>query len=847
MTKLYSLPIAFFDRVVLRHPVWVIIVLAAAMVFLGLQSANFRLDASAETLVIENDQNLQYARLIASRYGENDFLVLTFTPHDDLFSDRTLATLRRLREDLKRAGNAESVTTILDVPLLASPPVPLKELASATRTLESPDVDKELARKEFRESPLYQNLLVSPDLRTTALLITFPPDPVYQNLLKRRNALHEKKAAGTLTVAERAELDRVVEHFRQYRDQVKRTRHHDILAIRAVMDRYRQDGDLFLGGVSMIADDMITFVKNDLRVFGAAVFVLLVVALAILFRRTVWVVLPTLICAVSVLCMIGFLGWAGWEVTVISSNFISLQLIITLAMSIHIVMRYREIAAEHPQADQHWLVLDTLRAILRPCVYSGLTTIGGFASLIFCDILPVITFGWIMVVGVAISMFVPLLLLPAVLVLMPREQRAIQPQWRWSLTSVLGRFTAAHGLLIVVVAVGVSILSAVGISRLQVENCFINYFKHTTEIYRGMKVIDQQLGGTTPMDVVIDFDPPQPGAATAESNALVLTDAVFDQFNEFDDTVQRKKYWFTQEKIAQITAVHDYLDGLPQTGKVLSLATLVRMIESLNQGKPLDSLELALLFDRMPDRIKDMLVKPYVSVEHNQVRLSVRVLDSEPSLKRNELLQTIRRDLTDKLGLKADHVRLAGMLVLYNNMLQNLYTSQVVTLGIAGLMLFGAYTVLFRSLRLALIASFPNSLAVACMLGLMGWLGMPLDMMTITIAAIGVGLADDDTIHYIHRFEHEFQTHHSYLRALYRSHGSIGNAIYYTTVTLVIGFSILTLSNFIPSIYFGLLTIFAISVALLASLTLLPQLLILLKPFGKETPSKALAPEADRK
>ena len=255
-----------------------------------------------------------------------------------------------------------------------------------------------------------------------------------------------------------------------------------------------------------------------------------------------------------------------------------------------------------------------------------------------------------------------------------------------------------------------------------------------------------------------------------------------------------------------------------------------------------------MLFDQIPDQLKEMLVTPYVSVEHNQVRLTVRILDSDPSLKRNELL---REDPAgpDRQARPQGRSRCTwpGMLVLYNNMLQSLYTSQVVTMGLAGLMLIGTFVVLFRSLRIALIAIFPNLLAISCVLGVMGWLGIPLDMMTITIAAIGVGLADDDTIHYIHRFKHEVETHGSYLGALYRSHDSIGNAIYYTTVTLVIGFSILSLSNFIPTIYFGLLTVLAITVALLASLTLLPQLLILLKAFGKETPAKAPTPEEGRR
>jgi hypothetical protein len=459
----------------------------------------------------------------------------------------------------------------------------------------------------------------------------------------------------------------------------------------------------------------------------------------------------------------------------------------------------------------------------------------GFASLIFCDIRPVINFGYIMVVGVAISIIVPFLLLPAVLMLLPRDRPWSRGQSKWLLTPMLGRFTVAHGPLIIVASLVLLAVNAVGIRKLRVENCFINYFKSTTEIHQGMKVVDRQLGGTTPLDVIIDFEPSAPPVAVP-SKAESGTEAVFDQFEELDAAAQGtgQKYWFTPEKMARVAAVHDYLDGLPETGKVLSVVTLVRMIERINGNKALDNVELALLFNQIPDQLRQILVTPYVSVEHNQVRLTVRIRDSDPSLKRKELLQKIRADLTGTLGLRPEQVRLAGILVLYNNMLQSLYTSQVATMGLATLSLMGTFVVLFRSLRIAIIAIFPNLLAISCVLGVMGWLGIPLDMMTITIAAIGVGLADDDTIHYIHRFKHEVETEGSYRAALHRSHDSIGRAIYYTTVTLAIGFSILSLSNFVPTIYFGLLTVLAITMALLASLTVLPQLLVLVKPYGKE-------------
>jgi hypothetical protein len=806
----------------------------AVVALLAFQARRFRLDASAETLVLENDEDLRYARLISSRYGQHDFLLLTYTPRGDVLSEKTLVTLARLRDDLRSLECVSSVLSILDVPLLESPPVSLKALASDLPTLESPAVDRDLARMELRDSPLYQNLLLSSDLQTTAMLINFSDDQVYRDLQERREQLQQKKASGSLTAAERAELKHAETQFQEHRDKMRRQRHQDIVAIRTIMDNYRRDADLFLGGVSMIADDMITFIRNDLKVFGLGVLLFLILTLGIIFGRIRWICLPMLCCMVSAICMIGLLGWLGWEVTVISANFISLQLIFTMAIAIHLIVRYRELLAQSPQGPNRELILDTVRLMQRPCLYTVLTTIAGFGSLVFCDILPVIMFGWMMIVGLIVSLVVTFLLFSAVLVLLPKETPTSGRRWGFSPTSILARFTEANGALILGLSGLILTLSLIGISRLQVENSFINYFKETTEIYKGMKVIDQRLGGTTPLDVIVEFEEPDLASAAAKPAAAEGGD-IFDEFKELDKAASDEKYWLTAEKMTRVKAVHLYLENLPEIGKVLSLATMLSVAEKLNGGRPLDSFELALLYSQTPEQFKTMLIEPYVSTEHNQVRFWVRVRDSEKTLRRNELLNKIKADLTGRLGLDEKHVHLAGLLVLYNNMLQSLFGSQILTLGITMLVLTGMFLMLFRSLKIALMAMVPNVLPIAAVLGLMGWLNIPLDMMTITIAAIGMGIAVDGTIHYIHRFKNEFQKDRKYLATMHRCHGSIGYAMYYTSVTIMIGFSILTLSNFVPSVYFGLLTGFTMFIALLADLTLSPQLLILVKPFGKES------------
>jgi predicted RND superfamily exporter protein len=830
-----SVAARFFDKIVIRHPLWVIAFILCIIATLGYFSKDFKIDASAETLMQENDESLRYSREITARYGIEDSLFIAYVPQADLLSDQVLGRIARLRDEIKAMERVASVITILDVPLLESPPMPISELAGELRTLASPDVDQELARIELQTSPLFQNLLVSPDLKTTAIQVNFKIDNVFQDLTRRRDQFRDKAAAGGLTDEESVAYDQIVSNLDAHNELWNQTRHEDIAHIRAIMDTYREDAGLFLGGISMIADDLVSFVKNDLQVFGIGVFFFLILTMGIIFRKVRWVVLPMICCSFSAIAMLGLLGLSGWKVTVISSNFISLQLIITMSYTIHLVVRYRELLTRNPHSDQRDLVGETVRLMLVPIVYSAITTIAGFGSLVSCDIVPVVNFGLMMMTGIAVSLTLTFLFFPAGLVLFKKTAPPSAANTSHSLIMFLARLTESRGKWILVTCAIAFFFSVIGISRLVVENSFINYFKQSTEIYQGMKIIDQQLGGTTPLDVIIDFnDEPSPVSELTEES--VVPDDEFDEFDEFDEVGadRSNQYWFTPYKMMKVLEVHDYLNGLQETGKVLSLGTMMKIATKLNSGKPLDSFELSLVYNEIPDDYKALLVKPYASVEKNEVRLSLRVRDSEKTLRRNELLNKIRHDLTTKLGYPEKNIHLTGMMVLYNNMLQSLFKSQIETLGIVLLALMIMFLLLFRSFHLAIIAIFPNLLSIGVVLGAMGWMNLPLDMMTITIASISVGIAVDDTIHYIHRFKEEIKIDGNYIQAMHRSHESIGYAMFYTSVTVIIGFSILVLSNFIPSILFGLLTGLAMLIAITSALTLLPALIILIKPFGPE-------------
>lgn len=820
---------ALYDRIVLQRPVLTLFAIAIFIAFFSIYVPDFKLDASADSLILENDEDLRYYRSIRARYGSDDFLIITYTPKNDLFSRESLSDLRRLRDRLSRIERVESVVSILDVPLISSPPISLSEAGEEVRTLESPDTDISLARNEFLNSPLYKNLIVSPDGRTTALQVIFKRDEMFQTLLERRNELREKELITELTQEEADELNRVSNEFKQYSADVRDRESSDIAAIRAIMDQHRDHGKLFLGGVPMIASDMIDFIRHDLSVFGFGILCFLIVMLAIIFHRPRWVLISMSCCFASVLFMFGYLGLVQWWVTVVSSNFTSLLLIITLSLTVHLIVRYHELHAENRSASQHYLVSETMKSKALPSLYTALTTIVAFGSLLVSGIRPVIDFGWMMAIGICFAFAMSFALFPASLMLLKPKLTIPRHDFTGTLTRAFSNLVEKHGTLILVLYIGIAFMSAIGISSLTVENRFIDHFKDTTEIYRGMELIDRELGGTTPLDVVADADADFFALLREEEEEGFINDD-FDDELDGEAGLSGTSYWYNAFRSDTLQAIHDYLDTLPETGKVLSLATTMKLMRELNKDKPLDNMMLSIVHKKLPYDIKKTLFDPYMSEDGNQVRFTARIFDSDPSLRRNELLKKIRRDLINKIGLSEDQLHLTGMVVLYNNMLQSLYRSQILTIGVVFLAIMVMFIILFRSIRLALIAIIPNLISAGMVLGLMGWLNIPLDIMTITIAAITIGIAVDDTIHYIHRFRTELPKDNDYIATMKRCHASVGRAMYYTSITVIIGFSILALSSFMPTIYFGLLTGLAMTVALIANLTLLPILLITLKP-----------------
>ncbi|MCY3750676.1 MAG: MMPL family transporter [Gammaproteobacteria bacterium] len=826
---------ALYDRYILDRPRLALAVLLTVFAFFAWHARDFKLDASTDTLILESDKDLRILRQVNKRYETQEFLVVTFTPHADLFSDASIETIHALREDLEQIPGVDSVFTLIDAPLVKIVGGKLAEVATNYRTLEDPDVDRDRAREELLASPIFLDLLISQDAGTTALQVNLKNKVILTDAQRRRNELLIKQDDEGLTEAEQLELVDTLEQYETVKEEATRLNHETVAATRAVMDRYRDRGTLYLGGIPMIADDMITFIKNDLLVFGAGVFALLVIMLSIIFRQARFVLLPLCSCIFAVVIMMGLLGLTGWPVTVISSNFISLMLILTMSMNVHLVVRYRQLSRDFAGQGQAQLVSNTVRRMVWPCLYTALTTMIGFGSLVVSDIKPVIDFGWMMTLGLSVTFMTSFLLFPTILVSL--DKKITSPgREEVPFTAGLAQITERFGNGVVVIALLLAALSLYGVSRLKVENSFVNYFSDSTEIHQGLKLIDDELGGTAPMDVVLKFDPVKEYGE--EEEETLEEDDEFadldDLFGGFDtEPADPADAWFTAYKIDRIKAVHDYLDNLPAVGKVQSLASVLRLAEDLNQGEEFDAFELAIINKKLPPEIKEQLIDPYISIEDNEARINMRILDSLPDLRRKQFLEKIDADLRNELGLTGDEFQVSGMMVLYNNMLQSLFTSQIETLGVVMLGIALMLLVLFRSFSLAVIGILPNILAAGIILGLMGIMDIPLDMMTITIAAITIGIAVDNSIHYIYRFREERPGKPDYISTLYYCHANIGRAVFYTAITIIIGFSILVMSNFIPTIYFGLLTALAMFIALLAALTLLPKLILIFRPFGK--------------
>lgn len=823
--------------------------------FLCAFAPKLAIDASTQTLLLENDKDLELWRDITKRYKIPNTLVIAYTPNSDLLSESSISTLAALSKDLAQIKGVKSVFSMLDAPLLLSSGLKFSDLLGIIPTLKDSNASKEAIKAEFLSSPFYKNSLVSSDFKTTALLLTLEPNPGYNEFIASITELENtlKNAENNATAKTLLKEQRAA--FKAYRDELRVAEHEQITQIRQVIAKYNQNSQtriphqdefsnsqtripyqapssqLFLGGINMIADDMIAFVRSDLATYGLATLLLCSLCLFVYYLQLRYVFLAIFICLVCVGVASGLFGLLGFEITVISSNYIALQLIITLSVVIHLINSYREFFRKKSSFSQKAIVYLALKERMSPCFFAIFTTIIGFISLVFSDIRPIISLGVMMSASITLSLILSFWLFGSIMSLLSKKSVNTAFERYFSLTTLCAKIALnlrARKVVFAISALGLCV-GLWGISKLSVENSFIGYFKENTDIYKGMELIDNKLGGTVPLDIIISFKKDK-----KEPRNSSLDDEFADEFASSDAA----QYWFNERRMSVLKSVNEYLKNKEFIGSVSSLADLLEVGKELNEGRELDALALALIYSSLSGEGRELILTPFVSIENDELHFSVRTLDSDPRLKRAEFLRTLQSELNELVGKDAE-VKISGAMKLYTNMLSSLFSSQINSLGFVLLAFFATFWLIFASLRLAIIAICINILPLICVLGAMGLAGLSLDIMSITIGSISLGIGVDSAIHYIYRYKRELAHFKDSKKAIIASHASIGYALYYTSFAVFIGFGVMISSNFWPTIYFGALTDLVMFFMLASSLILLPSLLLSQSAYPANEKNKA--------
>ena len=818
--------ISKYSIFVIKNPLLILSAVLLVILIASQGITNFKLDASSDALVLEGDESLKTYRENEKEFGDSSFLIVTFKPEFELFSYQSLNQLSQIEESLSKLDGVDSVLSLLDAPIFFQPKVGLTEVADNLKDLSTEGIDLSKAKQEIINNPIYRDLIISKDGSTTAMQIVLRGNDEYDLLITDRyRILDILKSKEPITNETKTllqdDLESINKRISELNDNESNFNSSLVSEIRSILDVHRNNATLYLGGPAMITSDMMEYIRSDLVVFGVAVASVFAIMLFLFFGNIWFVILPISNAFLTTFVTAGFLGYMDWKISVVSSNFIALLLILTISLTVHVLVKINEL--QKGSIDNEKSLIDAVEQMFLPCFFAALTTAVAFLSLLLGELKPVIEFGKMMAFGISIAFIFTFSFLPSSLSLIKnnksKDYLSLHKITNWILaiskkysTYIYLSFTIVFCVLIF------------GTTKLVVENRFIDYFDEETEIYQGMLEIDKNLGGTATLDIIIK----EPLFIASDD---LIEDEFFDDSLFDDESSSASGYWWNVYSLAELEEIHDYLDSLPEIGKVLSVASGIKLARLINDGEDLNDLELALLRSVLPEDIRETLLYSYINKDDSVVRISTRVNESAENLNRDELLQKINNDLITKFNLSEDRFEITGLAVLYNNMLQSLFQSQIGSLLVVFSVIAFMLLLIFKSFKVMIIGLIPNIFVASSVVGILGLLKIPLDIMTITVAAISVGMAVDNTIHYIYRYKKEMKITNSIEMALQNAHTTTGRAIFYTAATIATGFSILSLSNFFPTQLFGIFTALAMLIAFISSLSLLPNLLVKFKVF----------------
>ncbi len=753
---------------------------------------DFRIDASSDSLVAQNDTDFEYYSYYQDLFPMKNSLIIAIKSNSKI-NNLLLDEIEKISNKLSNLPEVYSVFNINKAPILLLNNTSLLDLSNDNyETILNTNLEIEDVLNEFRQSPIYSDQIINKDENITSLVIFLNENKKAADLKKNRNLYLSK---GT---------------YYKIKTEIDNERNELIRKIRTIIKGSDQSFAYFLGGVEMISNDVISYVKNDIVTFSVLVLTIIIFILFLIFRRLKWVFAILITSMSAVYLSIGLAGFINFEVTAVSANFLSLMFVLSISMNVHILNNYlqRKIS-----------IIANFKMMFWPCFYTFLTTIVAFLSLVISDIKPVIDFGIIMMIALSIVMISSFIVLPLIISFFSKEEKNYSLNLNF--LKSFYPFAIKHSKYILGLNFVFFFLSIYGITNLNVENSFVKYFKKNTDIYKGMYLIDNELGGTTPLDIIIKFND---NDSTVNINEENIQDDIEIEDDFFEDDLfanDSDNIWFTNEKIETIKSVHQYLESRSEIGKVTSIYSFIDTANQINKND-LSTFELSVLYNKIPIDYKSDLIDPYLNIENNMIKISARIKDSK-DIKRNILINDINFYLESEFE-NIEEFKVNGLLVLYNNMLKSLFSSQIKSLGFVVLAIFIMFVILFRSIKLSLIGIIPNILASTFILGLIGLFKIPLDIMTITIAAISIGIAVDNTIHYIYRYKENLKFHENHNLIVEKTHLTVGNAVLITSIAITAGFLTLCLSNFVPTVYFGLFTSLAMIFAMIGVLITLPSI-----------------------
>ena len=764
-----------------------------SLLFASLYIKDFRIDASSDSLVSQNDEDFKYFSYYKNLFPTKNSLVIAIKGNDKI-DNLLLTEIEKISKKLSVLPEVYSIFSINKAPILLLNKTNLLDLANDNyETIISTNLEIKDVLNEFANSPIYSNQIINENKNITSIIIFLNENSKAIDLKENKNLyLSQGK-------------------YYKIKTEIDNERNELIKKIRNIIINSNQNFTYYLGGVEMISSDVISYVKNDILTFSLIVLLVIVLILFLIFRRIKWVFAILFTSISAVYLSIGLAGFINFEITAVSANFLSLMFVLSISMNVHIMNNYLQ---------RDIKIIENFRMMFWPCFYTFLTTIVAFVSLVISDIKPVIDFGIIMIIALLIVLISSFVILPLIVSFFSKEEKSYS--LNLSFLKSFYPFAYKNSKYILGLNILIFFISLYGITNLNVENSFIKYFKKNTEIYKGMYLIDNELGGTTPLDIILKFKNDDQiineTIKVEEEDDLEIEDDFFSD-DLFEDG---NKIWFTNEKIETIKSVHKYLESRIEIGKVTSIYSLIDTANQINKSD-LSMFELSVLYNEIPIDYKTDLIDPYLNIDNNMIKISTRVKDSK-DIKRNDLINEINSYLLNEFD-NLEEFKVNGLLVLYNNMLKSLFSSQIKSLGFVILAIFIMFVILFRSFKLSIIGIIPNILASTFILGIIGLLKIPLDIMTITIAAISIGIAVDNTIHYIYRYKENLKLGINHSEIIEKTHLTVGNAVLITSIAITAGFLTLCLSNFVPTVYFGLFTSLAMIFAMIGVLITLPSIL----------------------